>query len=162
MTEGHDPRHPWLAYASGHHFGRYAARMTAIRAIDRERSWLKGSATVKHTGSGETWKRSRGAWFKTAKGKTRAELAAAARAQAPLGTVSAPATTAAGRRAGEDAAGRHPAERSSSPAPDGSALQELPASSRREAGAAAPHAVQGELALDLRVSSQNLPAETKP
>ena len=58
----HDPNYPWRCWLGGIHAGRRSTRQAAMNLVDKP--YRRGTALVKHTGTGETWERDRGSWFK--------------------------------------------------------------------------------------------------
>ena len=62
---------PWLIIQTNGRLwpGRFATRLAAIRDADRNRSFTTKIVFVKHTRSGETWKRVGGSWHKDKEGK---------------------------------------------------------------------------------------------
>jgi len=69
VGRGRQPSRPkpgWLIIqTSGRVWGgRFKSRGQAIRQADRDRSFTTATVLVKHSRTGETWKRRGGAWFK--------------------------------------------------------------------------------------------------
>ncbi len=61
----------WLIIqTNGQTWGRrFNTRGQACRQADRDRAFTTRNVFVKHTRTGEAWKRNRGSWFKTEEGK---------------------------------------------------------------------------------------------